>query len=51
VMMAENQITTALQTDFMKSSIIRITDRQSNAAYIRLFDDLLNEPKKSWERK
>ena len=51
VMMAENQITTALQTDFMKSSIIRVTDRQGNAAYIRLFDDLLEEKKEGWERK
>lgn len=50
VMMTENGIATAAQTDFMKSSMIRVTDRQGQTAYIRLFDDLLKEPKKLWER-
>lgn len=50
VMMTENGIATAAQTDFMKSSMIRVTDRQGQAAYIRLFDDLLKEHKKLWER-
>jgi len=50
VMMTENGIATAAQTDFMKSSMIRVTDRQGQTAYIRLFDDLLKEHKKLWER-
>lgn len=50
VMMRDRFVATPHQTDFMKSATMRVTDRQGESAYIRLFDDLLKEPKKSWQR-
>lgn len=51
VMLRETYLNTEYQIDFIKSSPMRVTDRQGESVYIRLFDDLLNEPKKLWERK
>lgn len=51
IMLRETSLNNKYQIDFIKSSPMRVTDRQGEAAYIRLFDDLLNEPKKLWERK
>ena len=50
VMMRDRYGATPYQVGFMKGSPIRVTDRQGESAYIRLFDDLLEEPKKSWAR-
>ena len=51
VMMRETYLNTPYQIDFINASPMRVTDRQGEFAYIRLFDDLLNEPKKLWARK
>jgi hypothetical protein len=50
VMMRDRYTATPAQVNFIKGSPIRVTDRQGESAYIRLFDDLLEEPKKLWER-
>ena len=48
VMLRETHLNDKYQIDFIKSSPIRVTDRQGESAYIRLFEDLLKEPKKLW---
>lgn len=48
VMLRETFLNDKYQIDFIKSSPIRVTDRQGESAYIRRFEDLLEEPKKLW---
>lgn len=48
VMMNETYLNSPYQIDFIKGSRIRVTDRQGDSAYIRLFDELLKEPKDQW---
>lgn len=50
VMMRDRYTATPVQVDFIKGSPMRVTDRQGESAYIRLFDDLLEEPVKLWAK-
>lgn len=51
VMMRLDSIEALHQEDFIKTSPIRVIDRQGEYAYIRLFEDLLEEPKDLWAKK
>jgi hypothetical protein len=50
MMTREEENHTTYQLDFVTSSRIRVRDNQGKFSYIRLFKDLLKEPKHLWAR-
>lgn len=50
-MMKEEPGMTEYQVSFVESSAMRVIDRDGEDAYIRLFDELLQEPVDKWRKK